>query len=140
MLRLVIARTEAALWRGIGQRLVWTLRVVVANPFVQGLLCSLQVAEHLPGVELDSKRLVEALDLATGPDGNLWFTEYSGNHVGRITPDGEALFHGRLVTAFCAARPRPPPLRGGSSIPQRVHRGFEERVMVKEMEALWLDR
>src|SRR5713101_9522183 len=63
MLRLVIARTEAALWRGIGQRLVRTLRVVVANPFVQRLLCCLEVAEHLPGVELDSKRLVKALDL-----------------------------------------------------------------------------
>src|SRR5216684_2569707 len=66
MLRLVIAGTEAALWRGIGQRLVRTLRVVVANPFVQCLLCGLQVAEHLPGVELDAKRLVEALDLAGG--------------------------------------------------------------------------
>jgi len=63
-MRLVIAGTESALGRGIGQRLVRTLRVVVADPFVQCLLCSLQVAEHLPGVELDSKRLMEALDLA----------------------------------------------------------------------------
>jgi len=57
---------EAALRGGVGQRLVRTLRVVVANPLVQCLLCGLEVAEHLPGVELDSQGFVEALDLAGG--------------------------------------------------------------------------
>ena len=46
-----------------------TLPVVVVNPFIQRLLCCLQVAEHLPGVELDSKRLVKALDLPGGGRG-----------------------------------------------------------------------
>ncbi|KJK47913.1 DUF11 domain-containing protein, partial [Streptomyces sp. NRRL F-4428] len=27
--------------------------------------------------------------IATGPDGNLWFTEQIGNAIGRITPEGE---------------------------------------------------
>src|ERR1700687_4399999 len=63
MPRLVAAGVEAALRGGVGQRLVRTLRVVVVNPFVQRLLCCLQVTEHLPGVELDSEGLVKALDL-----------------------------------------------------------------------------
>src|SRR6202171_3307807 len=66
VLRLVVAGVEAALRGGVGQRLVRTLRVVVVDPFVQRLLCCLQVAEHLPGVALDSEGLVEALDLAGG--------------------------------------------------------------------------
>jgi streptogramin lyase len=28
------------------------------------------------------------LGITAGPDGNLWFTEYSDNQIGRITPDG----------------------------------------------------
>ena len=27
--------------------------------------------------------------IASGPDGNLWFTELFGNRIGRITPDGK---------------------------------------------------
>ena len=27
--------------------------------------------------------------LVSGADGNLWFTEYDGNKIGRITPDGK---------------------------------------------------
>lgn len=27
--------------------------------------------------------------ITTGPDGNLWFTESSGDHIGRITPQGD---------------------------------------------------
>src|SRR5947209_12671111 len=26
--------------------------------------------------------------IAAGPDGNMWFTEYDGDRVGRITPSG----------------------------------------------------
>jgi streptogramin lyase len=32
-------------------------------------------------------------EITAGPDGNLWFTEYNGNRIGRITPDG-------IVTEF----------------------------------------
>jgi streptogramin lyase len=28
-------------------------------------------------------------DLTVGPDNNLWFTEYNGNRIGRITVDGQ---------------------------------------------------
>src|SRR5260370_24899265 len=27
-------------------------------------------------------------EITSGPDGNLWFTEYEWNHIGRITPAG----------------------------------------------------
>lgn len=27
-------------------------------------------------------------NITLGPDNNLWFTEYSGNKIGRITPSG----------------------------------------------------
>src|SRR5450432_3397082 len=33
--------------------------------------------------------------IARGPDGNLWFTEFGGNRIGRITPSG-------VVTEFSA--------------------------------------
>jgi hypothetical protein len=36
--------------------------------------------------------------ITAGPDGNLWFTEYSGNKIGRITPGGK-------VTGFSAPNP-----------------------------------
>src|ERR1700674_4137843 len=62
MLRLVVAGVEAALRGGVGQRLVRTLRVVVVNPFIQRLLCCLQVAEHLPGVQLDLEGVEKRLD------------------------------------------------------------------------------
>ena len=35
------------------------------------------------------------LGIANGPDGNLWFTESTGNRIGRITPAG-------VVTEFSA--------------------------------------
>ena len=34
--------------------------------------------------------------ITTGPDGNLWFTEYGGDKIGRITPSG-------TITEFPAA-------------------------------------
>src|SRR5439155_764655 len=60
------ARAEAALGGEVAQSLVRPLRVVVGHPLIESLLGCLQGLEHLPGVELDSKRLVEALDLARG--------------------------------------------------------------------------
>jgi streptogramin lyase len=39
----------------------------------------------------------------TGPDGNLWFTEYWGNKIGRITPTG-------TITEF------PIPTKGAGSV------------------------
>src|SRR5260370_35766543 len=54
--RLVGAAVEAALRGGVDQRLVRTLRVVV-------VLCCLQVAEHLPVVELASEDVRKASDL-----------------------------------------------------------------------------
>src|SRR5579864_292995 len=49
-----VARAEPALRRDVAQGLMWSLRVVVAHPLIQRLLCRLQIPEHLPGVEFDS--------------------------------------------------------------------------------------
>ena len=37
--------------------------------------------------------------IAAGPDGNLWFTEYDGNRVGRITPGGTVTEFSAGITA-----------------------------------------
>jgi hypothetical protein len=44
----------------------------------------------------------ESFSITVGPDGNLWFTEYNGNQIGRITPGGS-------ITEFAlpAANSRP---------------------------------
>ena len=36
--------------------------------------------------------------ITAGPDGNLWFTEFNGNKIGRITPGG-------TTTGFSAPNP-----------------------------------
>ena len=46
------------------------------------------------------------LGITTGPDGNLWFTEFNGNRIGRITPTGR-------VTLF----PLPPPYEEPNGLP-----------------------
>jgi hypothetical protein len=57
------ASIEPAVRCGVGERLVWTLRVVEGHPLIQRLLCCLQIPEYLPRVELDAKRAVKALNL-----------------------------------------------------------------------------
>src|SRR5947209_813146 len=44
-----------------------------------------------------------AMGIAAGPDGNLWFTEYSGNSIGRITTGG-AVTEFPLPVAYSAPR------------------------------------
>jgi virginiamycin B lyase len=41
-------------------------------------------------------------DLAVGPDGSVWFTQFEGNRIGRLTPTGE-------ITWFPIATPRAEP-------------------------------
>jgi virginiamycin B lyase len=48
--------------------------------------------------------------ITTGPDGNLWFTEFSNNKIGRITPSGtvtefSGISTGGLFYADIAAGP-----------------------------------
>ncbi len=43
------------------------------------------------------------LGITAGPDGNLWFTEYSGHRIGRITPLGAVTEFSAGITA--GARP-----------------------------------
>ena len=47
-------------------------------------------------------------DITAGPDGNVWFTEYNRNRVGRITPAG-------IVTEFAATT---------NSYPDSITAGF----------------
>jgi hypothetical protein len=44
-----------------------------------------------------------ATSLVTGPDGNLWFTEYEGNRIGRVNPATNQIVMFALPTA--AAKP-----------------------------------
>jgi len=39
------------------------------------------------------------LNITTGPDGNLWFTELDGQRIGRITPRGVVTEFGAGITA-----------------------------------------
>jgi DNA-binding beta-propeller fold protein YncE len=47
--------------------------------------------------------------ITVGPDGNLWFTEYYGNRIGRVTPAG-------VITQF-------PPLPTPTSLPESITAG-----------------
>jgi streptogramin lyase len=42
------------------------------------------------------------LGLASGPDGNLWFTEYNTDLIGRITPNGTVTEFSAGITSFSA--------------------------------------
>jgi streptogramin lyase len=62
-----------------------------------GVGCVLAVAVALPAdaAPVGSVRLFSLPNansvpnaIAAGPDGNLWFTEFNGSRIGRITPDG----------------------------------------------------
>ena len=41
--------------------------------------------------------------IASGADGNIWFTEYAGNRIGRITPGG-------TITEFAIPSPNSQPI------------------------------
>ena len=56
--------------------------------------------------------------ITTGPDGNLWFTEFTANRIGRITPDG-------VVTEFATG------ITAGSN-PQEITAGPDGNVWFTE--------
>jgi streptogramin lyase len=49
----------------------------IARVALAGVIAEFPLANYIPN------------DIAFGPDGNIWFTEYIGNDVGRMTPDGK---------------------------------------------------
>ena len=57
--------------------------------------------------------------IAAGPDGNLWFTEFSGNRIGRITPSG-------AITEF--------PIPTGTSTPLEITAGDDGNLWFTEGE------
>jgi streptogramin lyase len=42
-------------------------------------------------------------DVAAGPDGNLWFTEFGSDKIGRITPTG-TITEFAVLSAGCASK------------------------------------
>jgi streptogramin lyase len=61
------------------------------------------------------------LEIAAGPDGNIWFTEWGASTVGRITPNGQ-------VTEFFV----PPPLGAISATPTGITAGPDGNVWFTE--------
>jgi virginiamycin B lyase len=55
--------------------------------------------------------------ITAGPDGNVWFTEYSGNKVSRITPDG-------VISEF--------PVPTAGSLPYRIVAGPDGNIWFTE--------
>jgi len=67
-------------------RLLWFLiaaLVVAATPSASASEAAGTFAEFGLGGDVSGP-----LDITAGPDGNLWFTEYLNNRIGRITPSG----------------------------------------------------
>jgi len=56
--------------------------------------------------------------ITAGPDGNLWFTEFNGNRIGRITPGG-------VITEF--------PLPTAGSAPQGITAGPDGNLWFTEL-------
>src|SRR4051794_9579829 len=58
------------------------------------VLLGVLLAATVPGVALAAPTISEysagngPLDAATGPDGNVWFAEYSANRIARVSPSG----------------------------------------------------
>jgi streptogramin lyase len=63
--------------------------------------------------------------ITRGPDGNLWFTEFGANKIGRITPDG-------IITEF--------PIPTANSAPYGITAGPDGNVWFTEMKALNIGR
>ncbi|HEX2772726.1 MAG TPA: hypothetical protein VHN18_09890 [Micromonosporaceae bacterium] len=65
-----------------------TLRVVLLT--LTTLLCSAASAQAATVTEFSEGITLPAapVEIAAGVDGNLWFTEYDGDAIGRITPSG----------------------------------------------------
>lgn len=57
------------------------------------------------------------IDVAPGPDGNVWFVEYTGNKVGKVTPSG-------TVTEYAIPTP--------NSNPQHIARGSDGNIWFAE--------
>ena len=61
----------------------------------------------------------EPIGITGGPDGNLWFTEFSGNKIGRITPTAP-----NTITEF--------PIPTANSDPRGIASGRGDKVWIAE--------
>jgi streptogramin lyase len=74
-------------WRQAGARVSRVLSLA------SSVLAALSASDHAAQAQLFSQFSVPTANsspagIALGPDGALWFTEQSGNKIGRITTDG----------------------------------------------------
>ena len=78
----------------------WLVGVFSAFALVLGLPSS-AIAVSSPGITEFPIPTADSvpLGIAAGPDGNVWFTEFGGNRIGRITPSG-TITEFPLLTAY----------------------------------------
>ena len=75
--------------RSMSLRWVGLLSVVVGLVGLVGLGFTRTVAAVLPGGTVETMASgIAPNGIALGPDGNLWFTNYGNDSIGRITPIG----------------------------------------------------
>ena len=81
-----------------------TLRVVLFT--LTTLVCSAASAQAATVTEFSDGITLPAspVEIAAGPDGNLWFTEVDGDAIGRITPSGRRHGVRRRHRAAAASR------------------------------------
>jgi streptogramin lyase len=72
---------------------------------------------------------VQPLSIVTGPDGNLWFTEFRGNKIGRMAPDGTLLAEYPIPTTV----PPTPTNPTGSSQPDEIDVGPDDSLWFAEV-------
>src|SRR5712692_6110866 len=83
--------------------LVGFLMVIIAGLWPSAAMAQLVITEFAVPTAASQPALI-----AAGPDGNLWFTEGSGNKIGRITPAG-------VITEF--------PIPTAASRPNKIEPG-----------------
>jgi streptogramin lyase len=72
----------------VGGKVVWGTQLIIRR-HPDGTFSSYHVPEAEPGHQ--TPQPFEG-DITEGPDGNIWFTELEGEHIGRLTPSGEAAY------------------------------------------------
>jgi streptogramin lyase len=71
----------------------------------------------------------QPLSIVTGPDGNLWFTEFRGNKIGRLAPDGTVLAEYPIPTTVPPTAANPT----GSSQPDEIDVGPDGNLWFAEV-------
>ena len=81
------AQGSTAITIGADKNLWFTLDQAIGRMTLNGTVTIFPVPSNriLNGIPIQTM----PNDITSGPDGNLWFTEFQGEHIGRITPRGD---------------------------------------------------